>query len=50
LGRGLDDEGRRAGLHRYEVAQGSQPEKVLVYACSAEDVIDRAGPGGRPLT
>jgi hypothetical protein len=41
-GRDLDDDGRPFGLHRYEVAQGFQPEKVLVYGCSAEDVIERA--------
>jgi hypothetical protein len=41
-GRDLRDERRLAGLHRYEVAQGFQPEKLLVYGCSAEDVIARA--------
>jgi hypothetical protein len=41
-GRDLDHEGRPFGLHRYEVAQGFQPERVLVYGCSAEDVIERA--------
>lgn len=41
-GRELGDEGRRAGLHRYEVAQGFQPEKLLVYGLSAEEVIERA--------
>jgi hypothetical protein len=41
-GRDLDDERRPPGLHRYEVAQGFQPEKILVYGCSAEDVIERA--------
>ena len=28
--------------HRYEVGQGFQPEKILVYGSSAEDVIARA--------
>lgn len=41
-GRDLGDERRRAGLHRYEVAQGFQPDKLLVYGGSAEDVIGRA--------
>jgi len=41
-GRDLEDERRPAGLHRYEVAQGFQPEKVLCYGVSAEDVIERA--------
>ena len=40
--RDLGDERRLAGLHRYEVAQGFQPEKVLCYGVSAEDVIERA--------
>ena len=40
--RDLEDERRPAGLHRYEVAQGFQPEKVLCYGVSAEDVIERA--------
>lgn len=39
---GLDDERRPPGLHRYEVAQGFQPEKTLVYGVSADDVIERA--------
>ena len=42
VGRELDDERRAAGLHRYEVAQGFQPERVEVYGHSAEDVIERA--------
>jgi len=41
-GRELADERRPAGLHRYEVAQGFQPEQTLVYGGSAEDVIERA--------
>ena len=40
--RDLGDERRLAGLHRYEVAQGFQPEKVLCYGVSAQDVIERA--------
>jgi hypothetical protein len=49
-GRDLDDERRPPGLHRYEVAQGFQPEKVLVYGRSAQDVIERASRlmGGAP--
>jgi hypothetical protein len=41
-GRDLGDDGREAGLHRYEVAQGFQPAKLLVYGLSADDVIGRA--------
>jgi hypothetical protein len=41
-GRDLGDERRPPGLHRYEVAQGFQPERILVYGVSAEDVIERA--------
>jgi hypothetical protein len=41
-GRDLGDERRPPGLHRYEVAQGFQPEKILVYGVSAKDVIERA--------
>jgi hypothetical protein len=41
-GRDLGDARRLAGLHRYEVAQGFQPAKILCYGVSAEDVIGRA--------
>ena len=41
-GRDLGDERRPAGLHRYEVAQGFQPERVLCYGPSALDAIERA--------
>jgi hypothetical protein len=41
-GRDLGDEGRLAGLHRYEVAQRFQPEKILCYGRSAAEVIERA--------
>jgi hypothetical protein len=41
-GRDLGDERRLEGLHRYEVAQDFQPEKILCYGASAEDVIERA--------
>ena len=49
-GRDLADGRRPAGLHRYEVAQGFQPEKILCYGISAEDVIERASclMGSRP--
>jgi hypothetical protein len=36
------DRARLPGLHRYEVAQGFQPEKLLVYGHSADDAIERA--------
>jgi hypothetical protein len=38
----LDDERRLPGLHRYEVAQGFQPQRLLVYGRSTDDVIGRA--------
>ena len=41
-GRDLGDERRPAGLHRYEVAQGFQPEKIECYGASALDAIERA--------
>jgi len=31
IGKGLDDERRTSGLHRYEVAQGFQPKRIYVY-------------------
>ena len=42
LGKGLDDERRRSGLHRYEVAQGSQPERILVYGRTDDEALHRA--------
>jgi len=42
VSKAFDDERRPLGRHRYEVGQGFQPEKVLVYGRSAEDVIARA--------
>ena len=42
IGKGLDDERRRVGLHRYEVAQGFQPERIYVYGETDEDAIARA--------
>jgi hypothetical protein len=41
-GRELADDRRPAGLHRYEVGQGFQPQPIAVYGLSAEDVIERA--------
>jgi hypothetical protein len=41
-GRELADERRPAGMHRYEVAQGFQPERIECYGRTAEDVIERA--------
>lgn len=38
----LDDEQRRFGLHRYEVAEGFQPVAVLLRGHSPEDVIEQA--------
>lgn len=42
IGKGLADERRRAGLHRYEVAQGFQPERIYVYGETDADAIARA--------
>ena len=42
VGREADDERRLPGLHRYEVAQGFQPERVECYGASEQDVIERA--------
>jgi hypothetical protein len=42
IGKGLDDLRRLSGLHRYEVAQGFQPERVHVYGESDYDAIARA--------
>jgi hypothetical protein len=38
----VESERHLTGLHRYEVAQGFQPEKILCYGVSAPDVIERA--------
>jgi len=50
VGRELDDARRASGLHRYEVAQGFQPQPVECYGASAGDVIERASGlvGSRP--
>jgi hypothetical protein len=42
VSKSFQDQRRPRGRHCYEVAQGFQPEKVLVYGCSAQDVIERA--------
>lgn len=42
IGKGLDDERRRSGLHRYEVAQGFQPERIYVYGETDAEAIARA--------
>jgi hypothetical protein len=42
VGKGLDDERRRGGLHRYEVAQGFQPERIRYAGQSEDDVIAQA--------
>jgi hypothetical protein len=36
------DAGGSGGLHRYEVAQGFQPETIACYGASADDAIRRA--------
>jgi hypothetical protein len=42
IGKGLDDERRRSGLHRYEVAQGFQPTKLSLVGATEDDVIGQA--------
>jgi hypothetical protein len=42
IGSQLDDERRRLGLHRYEVAQGFQPVEVKLHGRTADEVIERA--------
>jgi hypothetical protein len=42
VGKGLDDERRRGGLHRYEVAQGYQPERVVCAGSTENEVIAQA--------
>ncbi|WP_062518088.1 rolling circle replication-associated protein [Demequina gelatinilytica] len=37
-----DPEARALGLHRYDVAQGFQPEKVHLWAPSSEGLLDAA--------
>jgi hypothetical protein len=42
VGAQVDDERRRLGLHRYEVAQGFQPLAVKLHGRTADEVIQRA--------
>lgn len=51
VGKGLDDERRRSGLHRYEVAQGFQPSRVVLTGRSEIGVLDLACDrmGSRPV-
>jgi hypothetical protein len=50
VGKGLDDQRRRSGLHRYEVGQGFQPERVQLAGQSERAVLDLASErmGGPP--
>lgn len=50
VSKSLDDERRVAGLHRYEVAQGFQPERVPLEAGTEAEVLAAACErmGGRP--
>jgi hypothetical protein len=50
VGAQLDDERRRLGLHRYEVAQGFQPVVVKLHGRTADELIERASVqlGARP--
>lgn len=51
VGKTFEDERRIPGLHRYELAQGFQPEMVHVWGPSDDDAIASAGElvGHRPL-
>jgi hypothetical protein len=52
VGEQLDDERRRLGLHRYEVAQGFQPVEVKLHGRSVGEVIEQATArlgGAKPL-
>ncbi len=42
VGKGLDDQRRRAGLHRYEVGQGFQPRRMLLTGRTETEVLERA--------
>jgi hypothetical protein len=42
VGEQLEDERRRSGLHRYEVAQGFQPVEVKLHGRSVDEVIEQA--------
>jgi hypothetical protein len=42
VGEQLDDERRRPGLHRYEVAQGFQPVELKLHGRSLQEVVERA--------
>jgi hypothetical protein len=41
-GKQLDEDLRRSGLHRYEVAEGFQPEEVRLRGRSPEELIEQA--------
>jgi hypothetical protein len=42
VGRELDGHERAPGLHRYEVAQGFQPQRIDCYGAEADEAIERA--------
>jgi hypothetical protein len=50
VSKSLDDERRAAGLHRYEVAQGFQPERVQLAGRVEAQVLAEASEqmGGEP--
>jgi hypothetical protein len=50
VGKGFEDERRPSGLHRYEVAQGFQPESVTLTGRTDDDVVEQASArmGGSP--
>lgn len=52
VGKGFDDNRRPPGLHRYEVAQGFQPQRITLTGRSDDDVLDQACQrmGGPPST
>ncbi len=42
VGKSFEDDGRIPGLHRYEVAQGFQPEAIRLRGLTLEDVTRQA--------
>jgi hypothetical protein len=52
VGKAIADGRRVSGLHRYEVAQGFQPERLTLAGRSEAEVLDRASDemGSAPVT
>ena len=52
VGKEFEDERRQSGLHRYEVAQGFQPERITLTGRTDDDVLGQAAErmGAAPAT